>query len=70
LDDGDVIAGIPRREEGQTLIVADSTGKEVPIPKSKIKRRVESNLSLMPSNFGEIIKADDFNDLLGYLLSK
>jgi putative heme-binding domain-containing protein len=70
LDDGDVIAGIPRREEGQTLIVADSTGKEVPIPKSKIKRRVASNLSLMPSNFGEIIKADDFNDLLAFLLSK
>jgi len=70
LEDGDVIAGIPRREEGQTLIVADSTGKEVPIQKSKIKRRVESNLSLMPSNFGEIIKADDFNDLLAFLLSK
>lgn len=70
LDGGDVIAGIPRREEGQTLVVADSTGKEVPIQKSKIRRRVESNLSLMPSNFGEILKQEDFNDLLSYLLSK
>jgi len=30
---------------------------------------VESNLSLMPSNFGEIIKESDFDDLLSYLLS-
>jgi putative heme-binding domain-containing protein len=70
LEGGDVIAGIPRREEGQTLIIADSTGKEVPIQKSKITRRVESNLSLMPSNFGEILKEEDFDDLMSFLLSK
>ena len=69
LSDGNVIAGIPRKEEGQTLTVADSTGKEVAIDKSKITRRVESKLSLMPSNFGEIIPPADFNDLLSYLLS-
>jgi putative heme-binding domain-containing protein len=69
LADGNVIAGIPRKEEGQTLTVADSTGKDVAIDKSKITRRVESKLSLMPSNFGEIIPAADFNDLLSYLLS-
>jgi putative heme-binding domain-containing protein len=69
LDDGNVIAGIPRREEGQTLVIADSTGKEIAIPKTKIRRRVESNLSLMPSNFGEIIKETDFDDLLSYLLN-
>ena len=62
------IAGLPRREEGQTLIVADSTGKEIPIPKAQIKRQVPSNLSLMPSNFGEILKPDEFNDLMSYLL--
>lgn len=69
LADGNVIAGIPRKEEGQTLTVADSTGKEVAIDKSKITRRVESKLSLMPSNFGEIIPPADFNDLMSYLLS-
>lgn len=49
--------------------MADSTGKEVQIDKSKITRRVESKLSLMPSNFGEIIPPKDFNDLMSYLLS-
>jgi putative heme-binding domain-containing protein len=69
LGDGNNIAGIPRREEGQTLIVADSTGKEVRIPKSQIKRQVESKLSLMPSNFGEVIPPKDFDDLLSFLLA-
>ena len=69
LSDGNVIAGIPRKEEGQVLTVADSTGKEVAIDKTKITRRVESQLSLMPSNFGEVIPPADFNDLMAYLLS-
>ncbi len=69
LQNGDVIAGLPRHEEGQSLIVADSTGKEIPIARSQIKRQVVSNLSLMPSNFGEILKPDEFNDLMSYLLS-
>ena len=70
LDDGQVIAGIPRREEGSTLTVADSTGKEIAIPKSRIKRSVQSTQSLMPSNFSEVIKENDFDDLLAYLLTK
>ena len=69
LSDGNVVAGIPRRQEGQAVIVADSTGKEVSIPKSQITRQVESKLSLMPSNFGEIIPSNEFNDLLSYLLT-
>ncbi len=69
LQNGDAIAGLPRREEGQTVVVADSTGKEVAIPKAQIKRQVLSNLSLMPSNFGEILKPDEFDDLMAYLLS-
>jgi putative heme-binding domain-containing protein len=69
LNDGNAVAGIIRSEQGATLTVADSTGKDVTIDKSKISRRVESKLSLMPSNFGEVIPAADFDDLLSYLLS-
>src|SRR5205085_4021722 len=29
LKDGDVVSGLPRREEGELLILADSLGKEV-----------------------------------------
>ena len=69
LNDETVVAGIPRREEGHVIIVADSTGKEVPVPKAKIVRQVESKLSLMPSNFGEVIPPQDFDDLIAYLLT-
>ncbi|MEW6304014.1 MAG: PVC-type heme-binding CxxCH protein [Verrucomicrobiota bacterium] len=70
LNDGDVVTGLPRREEGELLILADSTGKEISVPKNKIKERRESDLSLMPDNLGESLKPAEFNDLLAYLLNQ
>jgi putative heme-binding domain-containing protein len=67
--DGDVVTGLFRREEGETLIFTNSLGKDVVVKKSDIQKRVESKSSLMPENFGEIIKPDDFNNLIAYLLS-
>ncbi len=69
LDNGDVLAGIPRREEGDSITIADSSGKDVTIARSTVKRAVQSNLSLMPSNFGDALKPADFDDLISYLLS-
>lgn len=70
LKDGTEITGLQRREEGATIIYADATGKEIAIPKSQIATRTESNLSLMPGNFGEIIPPEDFNHLMAFLLSR
>ena len=70
LKDDDVISGLFRREEGETLVLADSTGKEVRIQKNKVAQRRESDTSLMPENFGELLTANEFNDLMAYLLSK
>ena len=70
LRDGDVVSGLFRREEGETVVLADSTGKELVIPKKRIQERRESETSLMPDNFGEIIPAADFNHLMSFLLSK
>jgi putative heme-binding domain-containing protein len=69
MTDGNVVAGIPRRTEGEDVVIADATGKEVTLHKSQITRQVESQLSLMPSNFGDVITVPDFNDLLSYLLT-
>ena len=68
LTDGDSVAGLVRREEGELLVLADSAGKEFSVPKSRIKRRAPSTLSPMPSNFAETIPPQDFNDLLAFLL--
>jgi putative heme-binding domain-containing protein len=70
LKDGDVSSGLFRRQEGQLIVLADSTGKEVSIPEKQIAERRESETSLMPDNFGELISPDDFNHLMAFLLSK
>ncbi|HYE21493.1 MAG TPA: PVC-type heme-binding CxxCH protein [Tepidisphaeraceae bacterium] len=68
--DGDIVSGLPRREEGQSLVLIDSTGKEITINKAQIQSREPSKLSLMPTGFHEAVKPGEFNDLLAFLLSK
>jgi putative heme-binding domain-containing protein len=69
MNDGDVQTGLFRREEGQTLVLAESNGKEISIPKKDIRERRESETSLMPDNFADVIPPKDFANLLAYLLS-
>jgi putative heme-binding domain-containing protein len=70
LKSDDVISGLQRREEGELIIFADAAGKEISVPKKDIKERVESEYSLMPDNFGELIPVEDFDNLIGFLLTK
>ena len=70
LKDGDVQSGLFRREEGETIILAESTGKEISIPKNQVAERRQSETSLMPENFGELLNEEQFNHLLAFLLSK
>ncbi len=70
LKDGDVVSGLLRREEGELVIYAESTGKELSVAKKDIKERRQSELSLMPENFGETIPANEFNDMIAFLLTK
>ncbi|MGV3772635.1 MAG: PVC-type heme-binding CxxCH protein [Verrucomicrobiales bacterium] len=70
LKDGDVVSGLPRREEGEVLVLADSTGKELTVPIKEIEKRRESESSLMPENFGEVLTADDLKNLLSFLMSR
>ncbi len=70
LKDGDVVSGLFRREEGEMVVLAESTGKEISFAKTKIMERKQSESSLMPDNFGELLSSEDFNHLMAYLLSK
>lgn len=70
LKDSEVVSGLPRREEGDLLIFADSAGKEISIRKSDVASRRPSDISLMPSNFGDILSESDLHHLMSYLLSK
>ena len=52
------------------LIVADSQGKEVRVPKSSVEERTTSPLSPMPANLVDQIAEDDFYRLMAFLLSR
>ena len=62
--------GIARVRIGQKWGLIDTTGKEINIPKKDIESRRQSETSIMPANFGDVIPERDFDNLLAYLLSK
>jgi putative heme-binding domain-containing protein len=70
LTNGQVFTGLVLREEGQVVVLADSQGKEVRIPRSTIEQRTVSPLSPMPANLVDQISEADFYDLLAYLLKQ
>ena len=45
LQSGQVVSGLLLREEGEVLIVADSQGKEVRVPKASVEERSTAQLS-------------------------
>ena len=70
LSDGRVVAGLIRRSEGATIVLADNMGKEFTIAKADVDDQQLSTLSLMPTNFGEAVSAEDFHHMLAFLLSQ
>jgi putative heme-binding domain-containing protein len=70
LKDGDVVSGLIKGQAGQSLIVIDSTGKELTVNNKDIASNEPSKLSLMPTGFHETTPPQEFNDLIGFLLSK
>ncbi len=69
LKNGDLIAGLVRKDEGNTVLLANNAGQEVRLPKSDIQTRSPSIRSLMPDNFHEAMTSGQLNDLLRFLLS-
>ena len=70
LKNGQIVSGLLLREEGEVLILADSQGKEVRVPKSSVDERATSSLSPMPANLVDQIAEEDFYHLMAFLLSK
>lgn len=69
LRDDTSITGLQRREEGESVVFADAQGKEISVPKKEIAERRESQLSLMPGNFGDLLPVAEFHDLMTFLLA-
>jgi putative heme-binding domain-containing protein len=69
LKDGTVKSGLFRRDEGQSKVFADITGKEFTISNKDIEEQKLSKFTLMPDSFESTISEKDFNLLINYLLS-
>jgi len=68
--DGQLISGLLLRTEGEVVVLADAAGKEVRVPKSKVDAQKTSPLSPMPANFDEVLKEEEFYQLLAFLLAQ
>jgi putative heme-binding domain-containing protein len=69
LKDGTVKSGLLRREEGQSKVFADLTGKEFTVANNDVAELKLSKYTLMPDSFESTIPEKDFYLLVNYLLS-
>jgi putative heme-binding domain-containing protein len=70
LKDGDTISGLVRSQTDATVTLVDVTGNATAIDKKEIASMETGKLSLMPAGFGELLSADDFNNLMAFLLTR
>lgn len=70
LNDGRVLTGLKRREEGADIVFANSEGKEFRVPSADIEEMKLSPTSLMPGNLAESVPAEEMADILAWLLTQ
>lgn len=68
-DDGRLYNGLSKGVDGERLILVDSRGQEISIPKDRIEEQVVSRRSPMPDNFATALTEPQFFDLLAWLLT-
>lgn len=69
LKNGQTVSGLFRREEGQTVVLANQTGEEFTVSRLDIKEMVPSKYTLMPDDFHTTLSKEEFDGLLVYLLN-
>lgn len=69
-DDGESFSGLVLDRNDKTLEIIDQTGKSQRILRSTIEQEKVSKLSLMPSNFEELINDSELASLIAFLKSQ
>jgi len=70
LTNGKIVSGLVRREEGSALVLVDDKGQEFTVNKEDIDEQSRTTLSLMPENVATSLSAEDFFNLLAFLLAQ
>ena len=68
-NDGRVLSGLLRRQEGKAKVYAGKDGKEFRVLTDEIDEEMLSRTSIMPDNFGSLLQEQECHDLLSYLTS-
>ncbi|WP_158633716.1 PQQ-dependent sugar dehydrogenase [Tautonia sociabilis] len=67
--DGRVLTGLVRSEDGDRILLVDAEAREIPIPRSEIEDRSESDASPMPEGLASSLSPAEFADLIAFLAS-
>ncbi len=67
LVDGSIVSGMVREENNGTIQIVGSDAKVKSISAAEVEQRKESEQSLMPANFSELLNSQQLADLLVYL---
>lgn len=70
LKNGQVQTGLLLREEGEVLVLADTKGQEVRVPRDSVLEKNTTQMSPMPASLVDQIPEADFNNLMAFLLSQ
>ena len=71
LDDGQrPVRPLPPRRRRAARLRRQRKARNSPSPRARSSQQQKTALSLMPANVPEIVPADEFNDLVGWLLSQ
>ncbi len=61
------ITGIKKNEDESGIDIVDKDGKNLHIPREKIKKFKNQKISTMPGNFKDLLEIQDVTDVLAYL---
>ena len=69
-DTGKIVTGLPIAETEKSLTLADNQGQKHVLAKSSIAERRRHPQSTMPDGLEQRLTADEFVDLIAYLVSQ
>jgi putative heme-binding domain-containing protein len=65
--DGRFITGVVKKEDTDTIEIADTQGQIQKVRKAEVQEKVPQKISTMPGNFKEILTVQDFHDVLAFV---
>jgi putative heme-binding domain-containing protein len=66
-DEGQLLTGIVKQQDEQSITMVDAAGKELQVDTAVIDEHIETSVSLMPTGLADALTPQEFTDLVAYL---